>query len=213
MAADTANDPEANDPVARLAMILFHHSLYMEQGEFARFAGINASQLSEYERGVKATPRKHLEKAAVAAGFPVELLDFLLQSIRLYRAAVRGRSRADRIFAQGTAAEILAIVQMATDVILEPMFEVHSSAKDRAEPDDLWAQLAACTSAQRRVLVEELEEYWSRELSERVAAESAARATHHPGEAQELAELAVLIAERVSDGGCGLGLFCAQTEI
>jgi hypothetical protein len=41
-----------------------------------------------------------------------------------------------------------------------------------------------------------LEEYWSRELSERVAAGSAARALHHPKEAQELAELSVLIAER-----------------
>lgn len=204
MAANTANDPEANDPVARLAMLLFHHSLYMEQGEFARFAGINASQLSEYERGVKATPRKNLEKAAVAAGFPVELLDFLLQSIRLYRAAVRGSSRADRIFAQGTAAELLAIVRMATDVILEPMFEVHPPAEDRAEPEDLWAQLEACTAAQRRVLVEELEEYWSRELSERVAAESAALAHRNPKEAQELAELAQLIAERVSDGALSL---------
>ena len=46
------------------------------------------------------------------------------------------------------------------------------------------------------MLVEELEEYRSRELSERVAAESAARALHNPREAQELAELAVLIAER-----------------
>jgi len=50
------------------------------------------------------------------------------------------------------------------------------------------------------MLVEELEEYWSRELSERVAAESVAQAPDHPKEARELAELAQMIAERVPGG-------------
>jgi hypothetical protein len=46
------------------------------------------------------------------------------------------------------------------------------------------------------MLVEELEEYWSGELVERVAAESIRKVPNHPQEALELAELALLIAER-----------------
>ena len=113
-------DADKNDPESRLALVLFRNSLLLEQGEFARTAGIAPSQLSVYERGKRATPREVLEKAAAAAGLPIHLLDSLLWMIRSFRAAARGRSRADRVFADGTAAELIALVRMATDVILEP---------------------------------------------------------------------------------------------
>ncbi|HEX4966847.1 MAG TPA: hypothetical protein VF173_38920 [Thermoanaerobaculia bacterium] len=203
MTADTWNDLEANDPAARLAILLFRHFLHMEQREFARSAGINVSQLSYYERGVRAASRKSQEKAAGAAGLPTTLLDFVLRDIRSFRLAARGRSCAKRVFAHGTAAEVIALVRLATDVILQPLTELRPaaaarpSAADRAEAAALWAGLEPCTAAQRRLLVEELEEYWSWALSERVAAESVARALNHPQEALELAELALLIAGRV----------------
>jgi hypothetical protein len=196
MAADTKTNPDANDPAARLAILLFRHSLYLDQGDFARAASIAPSQLSEYERGIKATPRKTQEKAAVAAGFPIVLLDSLLQAIRSYRVATHGKSRADRVFTTSASAEVLALVRLAADVILVRKAEASPAAEDRAGATALWARLESCTAAQRRLLVEELEEYWSWELSERVAAESITQAPAHPQEAMELAELALLIAER-----------------
>ncbi len=76
--ADNENDSRSKDPDARLVILLCHHSLHMDQGEFARFADINPSQLSDYEQGVRAAPRKVQEKAVVAAGLPVFLLDGML---------------------------------------------------------------------------------------------------------------------------------------
>jgi transcriptional regulator with XRE-family HTH domain len=111
---------DENDPESRMVLFLFRHSLLLGQGEFARIAGIAPSQLSAYERGKRATPREVLEKAAVAAGFPVQLLDAVLWLIRSFRAAASGRSHADRVLADGTSAELIALIRMITDVILEP---------------------------------------------------------------------------------------------
>jgi transcriptional regulator with XRE-family HTH domain len=196
-------DPDGNDPESRLALVLFRYSLLLEQGELARAARIAQSQLSVYELGKRATPREVLEKAAAAVGFPVDLLDSLLWGLRSFRAATKGRSRADRVFADGLSAELLALVRKATDVILQPgalerpARNARPDAQDRAEAAGLWARLEGCTAAERRVLVEEVEEYWSWALCERVAAESVKAAPNHPEQALELAELALRIAERV----------------
>jgi len=197
------NDPEANYPDSRLALILFRYSLLLEQGELARAAHIAPSQLSVYERGDRAAPREVLEKAAVAADFPVELLDSLLWGIRSFRAVRQGKSRANRVFADGMAAELIALARLAGDAILEPLRLLQPAGDSLPEPADaeaLWATLAPQTADDRRMLVEELEEYWTLPLSERVAAESLAKTADQPKEALELAELAALIAKRVPGG-------------
>jgi transcriptional regulator with XRE-family HTH domain len=196
-------DSDKNDPESRLALVLFRYSLLLDQGGFARAAGIAQSQLSVYELGKRATPREVLEKAATAAGFPVDLLDSLLWMIRSFRVATKGRSRADRVFADGLSAELIVLVRQATDVILQsgaperPEGNARPDARDRAGAAGLWERLEGCTAAERRMLVEEVEEYQSWALCERVAAESVKEAPNHPRQALELAELALHIAERV----------------
>src|SRR6185295_6305703 len=190
-------DADKNDPESRLALVLFRYSLLMEQREFARSARIAPSQLSVYERGERPAPRPVLEKAAAAAGFPVELLDSLLWGIRSFRAAARGRSRAARVFAGGTAAELIALVQLASDAILGPFASIPpaTAAPPVREAEALWAGLEPCSAGERRMLVEDLEEYREWSLCVRVAAESREKAANQPREALELAELALLIAE------------------
>ncbi|HEV8579848.1 MAG TPA: hypothetical protein VGX68_12300 [Thermoanaerobaculia bacterium] len=195
------NDPEARDPESRLALVLFRHSLLMDQGPFARLARIHPSQLSVYERGERPTPRPVLEKAAAAAHFPVELLDALLWTIRSFRAAARGRSRAGRVFADGVSTELIALIRLAADVFLGP-YPPERPAGVRVAPagqlaaaEALWAELEPCNAAERRMLVEDLEEYRGWALCVRVAAESIEKAANQPREALELAELALLIAE------------------
>jgi tetratricopeptide (TPR) repeat protein len=187
-------DADKNDPESRLALVLFRHSLLLEQRAFARAAGIAPSQLSVYERGGRATPRLVLEKAAAAAGFPVELLDSLLWGIRSFRVAARGKSRADRVFAGGTAAELIALVGLATDAVLTAARPA-SKNLSQAEAEALWAEIEPLSDDDRRMLVEDLEEYRSWSLCVRVAAESREKAANQPREALELAELALLIAE------------------
>ena len=62
METTSRNDPEANEPESRLALVLLRYSRLMEQGDFARAARVAPSQLSVYERGDRATPREVLER-------------------------------------------------------------------------------------------------------------------------------------------------------
>jgi len=187
----------------KLAMVLFLHlGGWKTHAQLAEAAGLARPQVSLYFEGKRAIPRDALEKVAAAAGFPVYLLDPLLRELRSFLAAAQGRSRASRIFADGDAAELIVLVQMATDLILEPLHEDHTEIarpviEDRAAAGELWNQLKGCTAAERRMLVEELDEYRSWALCERVARESIAAAPNQPREALELAELALLIAEMV----------------
>src|SRR6185369_7395069 len=115
------NDPEANGPEARWAMVLLRYLRGWNHGQLAKAARIGRSQVSTYDEGKRAIPREALEKIAAAAGFPAYLLDPLLRGLRSFRAATRGRSRAGRVFADGVSAELILLVQRAADLILEPL--------------------------------------------------------------------------------------------
>jgi tetratricopeptide (TPR) repeat protein len=187
---------DKNDPESRLALLLFRHALFWDQRDLARAARIAPSQLSVYEQGNRATPREILEKAAVAVGFPVFLLDPLLWALRSFLAVMRGRSRSARVFANGLFAELLALVRIATDAVLAPL---DRPAKEETAAAELWRHLESVSASERRLLVEELEEFWSSELALVVAGKSLQRAPNHPKEALELADLALLIVERIPE--------------
>jgi transcriptional regulator with XRE-family HTH domain len=195
------DDADKNDPESRLALVLLRASRLWNQAELARAARIAPSQLSVYERGERATPRDVLERAAEAAGFPVYLLDPLLWTLRSFRAAARGKFRLDRVLAAALTAEMIALAQEAVDLILAPLAQ--PSGLETVDAAELWALLEGCTAAERRMLVEDLEEYWNGELCERVAAESLRKAPDDPREALELAELALFIAERLPEEETG----------
>jgi transcriptional regulator with XRE-family HTH domain len=194
-------DADKNDPVARLALVLFRHSLLLDQGDFARAAGIAPSQLSVYERGERAAPREVVERAATAAGFPIHLLDALFLGLRSFRAASRERSRAERVLVDQISAQFAELVQVVVELMREPLARL--AGREPMDAAGLWAHLEECTPAERRLLVEELEEYWRGDLCVRVAAESRRKAPSHPQEALELAELALSIAERASGTEAG----------
>src|SRR3982751_2252108 len=182
------DDADKNDPESRLALGLLRSSRLWDQADLARAADISPSQLSVYERGKRATPREVLERAAEAVGFPIFLLDPLLSALRAFRTAARGRLRPDRVFAATLAAEMIALSQEAVDQVLTPL--AGPSEPEPVDAEELWARLEGCTVVERRMLVEDLEEYWNGKLSARVANESLERAGDDP-EALELAELAL----------------------
>jgi len=191
------------NPDARLAMILLRSLRYWDQGELARAAGIAPSQISAYDRGERAIPRDVLERIAAAAGFPLPLLDPLLRSLRSFRAAASGRSRiTGRLFDEMYAGMVelieeglqaaMRIVSSDGDDFLE--WNRPPSAEDREKAAELWKRMVPRTPAQRKVLVDDVEEFQSWALCERVAAESGAVASSDPRQALELAELARRIA-------------------
>jgi transcriptional regulator with XRE-family HTH domain len=190
------DDADKNDPESRLALFLLRHNRHWDQKQLAQAARIAPSQLSVYERGERPVPRDVLEKVAVAAGFPVYLLDPLLTGLRSFRAAARGGSRPARVVGELLALEMMRLAQKVVEEVLDSV--AGTGYSDLAvDAKSLWARLEDCTAPERRVLIEELEEYWNADLCGLVIGESVRKATDHPQEALELAELALLIAERV----------------
>jgi transcriptional regulator with XRE-family HTH domain len=193
---DVMADADRNDPESRLALFLLRHNQYWDQKQLAQAARISPSQLSVYERGERPMPRDVLEKVAVAAGFPVYLLDPLLTGLRSFRAAARGGSRPARVVGELLALEMMRLAQKVVEEVLDSVAGTGYPAM-ALDAESLWARLEDCTASERRVLVEELEEYWSADLCGWVIGESTRKAADDPQEALNLAELALLIAERV----------------
>lgn len=188
------HDPK-KDP-ARLALVLLRYLRSWDQGGLARASGIAPSQISVYDRGDRAVPRDVLERVAAAAGLPGYLLDPLLRSLRSFQAAVGGKSRASRVLAEETAAELIALVCLAAEVILGGSAPRPASREeDREEAAALWERLRKRSPEERRLLVEEAREYQTRALSEILDEEGRKLASDHPEVAKELAGLARRAAE------------------
>lgn len=139
------NDPDANDPESRLALVLLRNFRLLEQREIARRLRMEPSQLSDYERGERAVPRDILEKVAAAVDFPLDLLDPMLRGIRSLWAAAKGRSRPSHVLADSLSTELHELMRQAAGVVLEPLF----AAPARTEPmsvDELWAHLEGCSA-------------------------------------------------------------------
>ncbi len=129
--------------------------------------------------------------------------------IRSARAAVTGAAATDRDvdFPEAIAAEVcdgvfevvrstaaLLLAELADDDEPEEA-DASPSEEDRRRAPSLWARLERHTPAQRRALVEELEEFRNWALCELLCAKSREAAPNSAGRAVELAELALLIAD------------------
>jgi transcriptional regulator with XRE-family HTH domain len=187
------------DPDKRLAFILLRYFMYWDQADLSREAGISQSQISLYDQGRRTVPDAVLERTARAAGFPVFLLPFLLRAIRGFRLLAAGRWQIGRVLAGELATGLLGLGQSMAEIVAAPGLsrenELRSPEEEREAALVLWDRLRCRPHDYRIVLVEEEEEYHSRALSERVAAESLEAAGDDPQESVRLAELAVRIAE------------------
>lgn len=183
------------DPAPSLLMILVRHLKgWFEKGELARILGVTPSQVTMWERRDRAVPIAILERTFDKAEIPGELITPALRAIRAFVRAAQGRSRPDRAVGVAVAADTLPLLLSVSDLVLEPLSR---NRRDRIEAEELWARLKRHNATDRRVLVEDGQDYQSWALCEKVAAESRAVAASDPREALGLAELAVHIAERI----------------
>jgi len=174
-------------------MVLVRHSLgWFEQQQLAAALGVAPSQISMWERGERPIPEEALEATAAQANISPPLLALALRAIRSFLQASQRRGSTDRGRAFVAALELLPPLLEAADVVLAPLWP---AAGDPPGAPALWARLERLPPAQRRLVVEEGEEYQTRALHERVLAESAGLTATRPGEARELAQLAARIAE------------------
>lgn len=195
------------DQDKRLLYHLFFAHTNLDQAGFAAATRTAASQVSACLHGKRTVPDTVLEGAADVVRFPRSLLRPALRAIRSYRAATRGRSRVDRVLAETFFTELLAWSVEALEAIFEaaapPLPTGKHAEPSEAEAGALWTRLERRTPGQRRVMVEEIEEFQSRTLSDLVAAKSREISSADPAAARELADLARLIAAGAPSAGRG----------
>jgi transcriptional regulator with XRE-family HTH domain len=174
------------------------------QADLAKSAGVSLKALNDQERGRRTLTRERLEQLIALLGLPPAAIDATLDRLASNRAMARPPLGSDPFTAPvaieafaarfGTLASAFARTSLSM-LTLEAETRV---ARQRAEA--LWDRLKKRTPAERQSLVKHGLKFRTWALCERVAAESIKEAPNHPKEALELAELALLIAERLPAG-------------
>jgi transcriptional regulator with XRE-family HTH domain len=184
-----------------IVLTFLRENLGWKQAALACAAGISRQVLNDYERGQRRLSRERLETLIAWMGLPPERIDATLDLMASNRASVR--ELPDLSDPQSNAsAQVEAIAGKAarmtadfTRALFSMLTTEGDALKARQKAETLWNQLKRFPPAVRRQLVEDGMKYRTWALCERIAAESVGKAPNHPTEAQELAELALLIAE------------------
>ena len=100
------SEERLDDLAASLTLVLLRYAKRMDQGPLARAIHITPSQASDYERGERAVPRRVLESAAAATGFPTALLDLLMRAIRAFVSASARAALISRLSRSMTSAGV-----------------------------------------------------------------------------------------------------------
>ncbi|MEA2604408.1 MAG: hypothetical protein QOF89_5400 [Acidobacteriota bacterium] len=194
--------PEQIPSPLSLALTYLRTSAGWSKTRLARSLGLtDESLISAYERGAKPLTREKLDSLVEPLGHPPEAVDvFLFAHGLIYpepqEEAPGERRTVDRAaMAAGWTAGRIAAEAVRAELIRRRQQETVAAARRQAE--ERFQSLIALTPKERRGLVEAFPDYWSRALAVRVCEASVKRAAHKPGEALELAELALSIAERI----------------
>lgn len=195
--------PPAVLPDLSIVLTFLRQGQGWSQADLGQAAGISSTLINEYERGRKSLSRERLEHLIAYMGLPPEAIDATLAALAATRAAARPprdspeapseEARRVESFAlrAGTAMTVFARSTLSRLTVEGEALH----ARQRA--GFLWDRLKRRTPAERRAFVQKGIKYRTWALCERVAAESIRKAPNHPKEALELAELALLIAERL----------------
>jgi transcriptional regulator with XRE-family HTH domain len=187
------------------------------QEDLARASGVRASSICEYETGKTVPTDRSLGRLVAAFGLSLPLFDVLCGLTRAARAAmshggappagVSPEEIAD--LAQGTSREVQEFLQATLPIALAGLAAAWGAgsdapwtAEDRLAAPGLRAALAPFSWAERKGLVQAGRRFRSWALAELYCADSVEAAADDPGEAVELAELALYIADR-SPGDLG----------
>ena len=174
--------------------------------------GIDKSQLGRYEAGEETPRRASFQKITEATGVPPRVQDFIRWCLRLVRKAVKAGERA-RVPAskpesrEETRVAVWAAVDRALSLARAELALLRSAPppgrlsppteEDHRRVEVLWERLKGTSEAKRRLLIEGAQAYKDWLLCVRICAESETVAANTPGEALELAELALFVARHV----------------
>ena len=187
------------DPkVLRLVVASLRCHTQMSQEELGDACGMSQGQISHYESGNVAPSEKTLRRIAQVARLDWPLVVHLRQFFTaLLTAAARGSSPPAR-------ALDLAVPEPALLAVTPYLIESHAASTAPPTPEEARKEAAQVWTALERFPIQRrkhllglsLRASRSWALAERISHESERKAAHNAGEAVELAELALEIAER-----------------
>ncbi len=205
--------PNRDNPEDMKCVVIFLRLLRgWTQADLGEAAGLSASTISRYEIGDIVPSREALEEIALAAGLPLRMLDRVFIWVGATRAAVAsGADPADpdrltEAAVNELTAGLVDLLDSVTagmlaafpDLDLGPWVR-HAAPpcpEDREEAPELWESLKLFEPSVRRMLVEESKKFQKWALCELLCAESVRTAGGSTDDGLELAELALLVAER-----------------
>jgi len=195
---------QRGDPsVLRLVVVFLRTHADMKQAEFAKASRVDQSNISKYELGKQAPPEESLRRMAAAAGIAWPVVVHL----RHFYAAVLAAAARRRAIpaAEPLPLEVLEPALLAVtpyligDQIADPRRERPEDAQRDA--DHAWRALERLPNPRRRWLLERSPALSrSCALAVRVCDASLKAACHDARESLALAELALLIADRLAGG-------------
>jgi transcriptional regulator with XRE-family HTH domain len=187
--------------VPRLLVVFLRFRARMTQVEFAKACAVQQGDISRYESGQKAPSEEVLGRMAAAAGIAWPLVIHLrrffgtiLTATDLWREIESGTTPLDRAVLEAVLVAVSG--EMIEAEIDAAAFQPPEEA--RREAEEIWTRLERLPAPRRQRLVGLsllAGRNWA--LMVRICEASARAAAHDPGEALDLAELALSIAERV----------------
>lgn len=187
--------------VLALAIVVLRASRGWTQAELAAAAGTSASVVSEYESGKRRPTRKVVERFAAATDIFPEDIDHLLPVLH---SILESKSRAatpEELGAQ-LARKMEILIRSALEELVrrpkEPRKTDPPNPEDRVKARLSWAQLQRLSWRNRRILVDEGKAFQNWALCELLCEESFQAANRGEAEAEDLAELALRVARKIS---------------
>jgi transcriptional regulator with XRE-family HTH domain len=186
------------DPkVLRLVVASLRCHSGMSQEQLADACGASQGQISRYESGKVAPSEKTLRRIAEVAQLDWPLVVHLRQFFSSLLAAAARGSSAPPARALDLAILEPALLAIAPYLIEPPTLTASPALADsRMEADQIWTVLESYPVPFRRRLIDLSPRSGSWALAVRVCEASVKSAAHNGGEALELAELALEIAEQ-----------------
>lgn len=171
-----------------------------DQAALARAAGVQASSISDYERGkVRPSPRT-LSRLLTGLRLPSSALNAALGFVRSLQGAEESAPAAGPEATDASLGEAAAaFVRVAATLAKERPQSLPSRDEpgSEAEAAQLWERLRRYGARERRAIVNESPRFASWGLCVLLCEESARTAADDPRKAVDLAELALLVAAQV----------------
>jgi transcriptional regulator with XRE-family HTH domain len=170
-----------------------------DQAALARAAGVQASSISDYERGKVRPSAKTLDRLLSGLRLPPSALSDALGFVRSLQRAEEGAAVAPEATAAGLRDAAAGFVRVAAAHARErPQLQPsREAAASEAEASQLWERLRRYGTRERRAVVNESPQFSSWGLCVLLCQESARAAADDARKGVDLAELALLVAARV----------------